>query len=537
MHDLANQLLSILRAMWRYRWYALATAWLIALAGWVVVHQMPDRYVAYTKVYVDTESVLKPLMSGVAVNPDLDEVVAMVSQTMLSGPNLDRLIRMADLDIGVMSAQDRIRLVNRLRRDLHIESSKSVSAKRGAATNLYAISFVDQNPRVAQRVVESLLELFVERSLSDHREDSASARRFIDQQLEVYRERLQASERAVTAFKRRNLGLLPGEGPNYFKRLFDAEAAMRQAELELKEAEDSAASIGKQLEVAARNASLPQDDSVVERVEPETELEARIRVLELKLDDLRLRYTDQHPDIVAIVPMIAQLKKQREAEEKAKLLRAQRQVEAGLREELPSPVQARDPIYQELTVALTTAEADVAAMRARVTEHRTRYAELQAVASSVPQVEAEYRQLTRDYDTNKARYEDLLKRGETALISQHMESSDETMGFRVIDPPRLPLVPSEPDRLMLMTLVLLGAMGGGLGIAWLISELRPTINDMRRLSEVSGLPVLGTVVMAWTDKQKKRRKWGLVAFLTSFASLLSAYVAIMAMLVLTVSRV
>jgi len=87
-----------------------------------------------------------------------------------------------------------------------------------------------------------------------------------------------------------------------------------------------------------------------------------------------------------------------------------------------------------------------------------------------------------------------------------------------------------------MSLVLFVALGGGLGGALLISQIKPTINDESRLREVSGLQVFGTVVMAWTEAQKARRARGLVAFLISFASLLSAYAAIMAALVLTASR-
>jgi len=154
----------------------------------------------------------------------------------------------------------------------------------------------------------------------------------------------------------------------------------------------------------------------------------------------------------------------------------------------------------------------------------------------MPQVEAEYTQLTRDYEVNKTRYDELLKRRESAQISGAMEASDAAMGFRIIDPPRVPLVPSAPNRRLLMTAVLFAALGGGLGLALLISQIRPTINDERRLREVTGLQVFGTVVMAWTEAQRARRIWGLVGLVISFASLLSAYAAIMAALVLTGAR-
>jgi capsular polysaccharide biosynthesis protein len=172
-----------------------------------------------------------------------------------------------------------------------------------------------------------------------------------------------------------------------------------------------------------------------------------------------------------------------------------------------------------------------------VSEYGKRYNDLKAMANAVPQVDAEYTQLTRDYEVTKKNYESLLTRRESAQITGDVEARASLIDFRVIDPPQVPSVPKAPNRLQLLSLVLLAALGGGLGIAFLISQLRPTLNDERRLREVSGLPVLGTVVMAWTDAQKARRTRGLVALLFSFLSLLSAYVAIMATLVLTVSRV
>jgi polysaccharide chain length determinant protein (PEP-CTERM system associated) len=176
-------------------------------------------------------------------------------------------------------------------------------------------------------------------------------------------------------------------------------------------------------------------------------------------------------------------------------------------------------------------------MKARVAEYNRRYNELKGAVNSVPQVEAEFTQLTRDYEVLKRNYESLLGRRESAQISGDMETNAKVMEFRVIDPPQVPTTPSAPNRLLLMSMVLLAAIGGGVGFAFLLSQLRPTFHDERRLQELSGLPVFGSVVMAWTDAQRARRKKGLIAFLLSFVSLLSAYAAIMGALMLSGSRV
>jgi hypothetical protein len=174
-------------------------------------------------------------------------------------------------------------------------------------------------------------------------------------------------------------------------------------------------------------------------------------------------------------------------------------------------------------------------MKTRFAEYSRRYAELQAAASAMPQVEAEFAQLTRDYEVNKTRYAELLKRRDSAQISGDMGESDAAMTFRVIDPPRV--VSTTPDPRLLTTLVLLLALGGGGGIALLMSQLKPTLDNERRLSEVSGLRVLGTVVMTPTEPQKARQRRGLAAILVSIVSLLSAYAAIMAAFLMTASRV
>lgn len=514
MHELADQLLSHLKATWRHRWYAVVFAWVIAGGGWVAVYLTPDRYEASARVYVDTQSVLRPLLSGLAVQPNIDQMVTMMSRTLISRPNLEKVIRMADMDLRLKTSGDREQLITHLTKELVIRSA--------GRENLYTISYSDKNPQEAKRVVQSLLTLFVEGSLGDKRKDSDSARRFIDEQLKGHSEKLVALENAVTEFKRQHMGLMPGDRRDYYARLVEAQAAVSQAALELKEAENSRDALKRQLAGDAETPSLLGERSAPEEAQPE--IDARIQALEQKRDSLRLNYTEQHPDIVAITRIIGQLNEQKKAEAKLKK---------------PSPIKAQthDPLYQQLSVALASAEANVAAMKARVAEYGKRFNALKAAANAVPQVEAEYTQLTRDYEATKASYMALLTRRESAQISGDMEAKASVMDFRVIDPPQVPLLPNAPNRHLLMSLVLLAAIGGGPGLAFLMSQIRPTFNDERRLREVSGLPVFGTVVMVRTEAQKARRKMGLVALLLSFLSLLSAYAAIMAALVLTASRV
>jgi len=516
MREQIDQLFSHLRAIWRYRWYAVLFTWIVASGGWIAVYLMPDRYEASARVYVDTQSVLRPLLAGLAVQPNIDQMVTMMSRTLISRPNLEKVIRMADMDIGLKTSEDREQLIVRLTRQLTIQSA--------GRQNLYTIAYTDKNPEEAKRVVQSLLTIFMEGSLGDQRKDSAAARRFIDDQLKIYNDKLVAAENAVTEFRRRHMGLMPGDRRDYYTRLVEAQAALSGATLELKEAENGRDAIKQQLAAGAAETlpSLLGDKDAGDGVN--LEIDARIQALEKNLDGLRLNYTEQHPDVVATLRIIAQLKEQKKAE-------------AKLRKPTPSAAPAQDRVHEQLRVTLAAAEASVAAMKTRVAEYGRRYDELKAAANAAPQIDAEFTQLTRDYEVTKGNYQALLARRETAQISGDMDSRASVMDFRVIDPPQVPSLPKAPNRRLLMSLVLLAALGGGLGAAFLISQIRPTLNDERRLREVSGLQVLGTVAMAWTDAQKARRTRGLVGLLIAYASLLSTYASIMAALFLNVSRV
>src|SRR5882672_3288294 len=139
MQEVIDQILGYVKATWRYRWYAVGVAWAVAVGGWIFVYLMPNRYEASARVYVDTQSVLRPLLAGLAVQPNVDQMVTMMSRTLISRPNLDKVIRMADMDIRLKTAEEREHLITRLTRELAIRSA--------GRENLYTIAYTDKNPQ------------------------------------------------------------------------------------------------------------------------------------------------------------------------------------------------------------------------------------------------------------------------------------------------------------------------------------------------------------------------------------------------------
>jgi polysaccharide chain length determinant protein (PEP-CTERM system associated) len=506
MHELVYQFASHLRAAWRYRWFAVATAWIIALCGWVVVHRISDRYEATVRLWVDTQSVLKPLLAGMTVQPNVQQLVGMLSRTLVSRPNLDKVIGMAGMESEVKTPEQRESLITSLSRAITV-----VPATDGTFT----IAYADDRPERAELVVQSLLTLLVERHRSDQRKDSEAAQAFIDEEIKTSKEKLDAAEKAMIEFKRQQLLAASPRG-DHAVQMASLETTLRDLAVDLKTAQVARDTLKSDSRNQAEIPDLLSDHSAETVANPE--LDARIKDLEQKLDALRLRYTDEHPDVVAMVRTIAQLEAQK--------MEAQKKAEAKPRSSSLRAARTPDLFLGQSRLALATAESNIANLEARIAEYSKRYEELKSAAIAAPVIDLGYAHLSRDYEMAKNAHTSLLSRREMARISDKMESAAVT-NFRVVEPARVSPTPKWPNRPRWNSAVLLVALGGGIALAYLLSQLMPTIRDERRLREVSGVQVLATVLKDWTDTEKRQRIRDVVAFLMCFVTLLSAYAAVM----------
>jgi len=386
MDPMFEQLLDYLRETWRRRFLGLILAWVIAVAGVTTVLMIPDQYEATARMYVDTQSVLKPLMSGLAVQPDIDQQVAMLSRTLLSRPNLEKLVRMADLDLDLKSPDKRDALIDRLLRGVDVRGSPS--------DNLYSLRYRDPNPERAKRVIDSLLSIFVESGLGGKRRDTEKAQQFIDEQIKDYERRLEEAERRLKDFKLRNLTTMGG-GNDTISTMAALEGQISSARIELRAAEQSRDVLKREL-AGEEPVFLPDASGVPSEsgiAEPVTEIDTRIETMERNLDELLRRYTDQHPDVVGTRRIIAELKQQKKDQIEARR-KAQRPAAPGAARAASVD---RNPVYQQLKLSLTDAEANVAALGSRVTELETRYNQVRSTARLKPELEEELVQLNRDY--------------------------------------------------------------------------------------------------------------------------------------------
>lgn len=483
MQEVIAQVLVILRGAWRYRWPAIALAWLVAVAGWAGVQFIPDKYESSTQVYVDTESLLKPLLTGLAVNRDVMSQVGMMQSVMLSRPNLEKVAQMNDLFLQAKDRRQQETIIDSLARRVELDRPRT-----GGGSNTFVVSFQDNDPKVAHSVVRTLLDTFMEDSLGLKRSDAGIAQRFLQGQLQEYEQKLIEAERRLAAFKQQNVGLMPGSGGDYYQRLETEMGTLQQLRQRMSQLMERRNELARQLQGEEPTFGLmgSPDGSPID---------GQIARFKAQLDELLMVYTEKHPQVMSLKETIARL----EAEKRsgAKVSTSVAPPGADLTGD-QAMVRSLDmnPVYQNLRMALSQADADIAEIRGQMGAQQAVVNDLRGRVNAIPEVEAELARLDRDYAVNKEQYDTLLKRLESARMSEQADQSTENVKFRVILPPTEPVKPVGPVRPMLNSMVLLAALGAGLGLAVLLAQLHPTFTTRDLLQKATGVPVIGTITAA-----------------------------------------
>lgn len=474
------------RGVWHRRWLVLLVAAIVSMLGWATVFLMPDKFEVTARVYLETKSMLRPLLRGLAVESNVTEETARVlRRTLLNRPFLEKVARKTDMDLETETPRAFEIMLQEL--------SKKLSIAQDRRQNIYTISYQNKDPQRAARVVEELLNLFVEEALGATRRDTGTTRRFLNEQISENEAKLEAAEEALKEFKRRNVGFIPGENLDYFGQLGAANERLRRAELELEERKNQRNELTKQLAEVKSTISMSSGDI---DGRPRSAIGRRIRNIESRLDELVMKYTENHPDVLSTRRILSELKKQQAEQAKT---------------EPNMDRLGENPVFQELKISLGRAEAQVAALQVRVEQYRERVSYLRRMIDTIPQVEADLSKLNRDYSVIRENYEELVKRRESAKLSYAAEKSDDIQ-FKVIEPPRVPLVPISPNRPLLLTGVLFAGIGLGVGLIVLMMQLKPTFDSRTVLKEATGLPVFGSVSMSLTGPQLKKERIQVVLF-------------------------
>jgi polysaccharide chain length determinant protein (PEP-CTERM system associated) len=472
----------------RHRWKALLVAWVVCCLGWAFVYTMPNTYMASARIYADADQVLAATLRNLAIDAQPAQQVELLQRTLLSRPNLERVIARTDLDLRVTDTASREAMINRLARDIRIEPQ---------TRTLFALRYSDHDPQLARDVVHTVLNLFIENAALNDRQQMENARNFVTQQLAAYEAQLREAERRRAEFRTRYLEILPNAEAGGITKLEQARAALTGLQGTLQDLRIRRDRTLQEIEAARAAPVAPQPTGG-----------GRVAEAERQLRELLLRYTESHPAVVAQRHLIAELRASGGG------------APAARQPGQPAPP---TPLQEQLRVRLVDTEAEIASTERRIRETEAEIARLDAIARTAPQVQAEFLNLDRDYSVLLRQYEELLSRRESLQVAGQARNTADRVRLEVVDPPTVPTLPSGPNRLLFATAVLVLGLGAGGALALLLVLLDRgfyTIHDLRQL----GLPVLGAISSV---TPRARQMLTVMVFLAGLGTLIATYVALL----------
>lgn len=482
MNSLYDEFRIAVHSVWNRRWLALAVAWGVCLAGWLVVAMIPNKYESKALIQVRVLSML-PDEPGMA-QQDQHKNIQDLGQTLTSSPNLAKVVRGTDLGSTIATDRELAGKVEGLRANIEVKPEQD---------GFFAITVKQPSGKLARDVVQKLIDVAEDDNIAGDRKATGQTLRFLNSQIEARGKQLQEAEAKRVAYEMQNLGLLPGVG-SVSQRMEASRAELSQIDSQLIQARSALAALNGQL------AGTPQTlaggsfgggaPSALAQAQGE-------------LASMRARgFTDSHPDVVAARNQIAALRSQGGS--------------AGA-----GGYRTPNPAYSSLQSMRAEREAAVTALSARKNSLQADMAALAAKQTAEPGVAAEYQRINRDYESLKEQYDKLMVSRDQTSLRGAADTQTDSVQFRVVKEPSFSNVPAVPNRPLLLAAVLIAGIGAGLGAAFALGHLQTSFPTAAKLERASGLPVIGSISQMLTGEEREQRKQKMKLFYGASAGLVA----------------
>jgi polysaccharide chain length determinant protein (PEP-CTERM system associated) len=457
-------LLIYLSGVWHKKRYIMISMWGICLVGWAGVSSMPNQYESSAKIHADTKNILKPLLNGLAVQVDTDEELSVISKTLLSRPNLEAIARQTDMHLEFKTPERYENMLKSLATGITLKGNKS---------KVYSISYKHSDPEMAKKIVEATMQKFTDSIAGQTRKDNKSATGFLNEEIEKLRDRLESSEDELAEFKQKNQALLPTRGGSYYQNVSELNDSIEKFEYSIGEKRTEI------LNLKARFSSSDDGDDRKSSYSVSTKYDQRISQYNQSLDQLRIRYTEKHPNIIEAIQRLSQLEKLRKIEQGIIIKQA---VNGGVTQS----EDGANSVLQELSMKLGTLESEKQVLISRLKNATKKRDALAMKLDLIPSIEAKLVSLTRDYTVTGKSYSQLLARKESAELSSNLDRNTSSVKFLVLEPPMKPLFPIGPPRVILFAAVLIFSIGTGLALAFFASQMSTVISSPSHLKQALG---------------------------------------------------
>jgi polysaccharide biosynthesis transport protein len=513
---------------------------IIFFSSIIVAFALPPIYRAETTLVIEEQQVPENFV-GSAITNYAEERLSIIRQQIFSSERLREIIEKFELYPEIRQKHGMGEAVRKMRKSmgLETESVDFTNPKTGRTMSTiiaFALYYEGREPETAQKVANDLSELFLEEDIRLKEKKTAATTEFLSAELEALKEQLQLYEQKISDFKQLHFGVLPEHSSVNLASIGRLERELDRVNMQIRDLQDRKIIIEGQMANIDPLLPIKIDGENVVRNPAE-----RLKYLRLNLISLQSKLHDKHPDISKLKREIQELENQVGVtggyQEELKRLNSLKAELAGMEGRFgpnyPDVVKTKKEIQMlENSIAGKRKESRVRNLSHQVPDNPN-YINLMTQKSSIdatidnlmgdrrsiqeelvkfrqriekaPVVEKEYNELTRDYNTTKRKYDDVMNNLMAANVAKGVEEGEHGQRFEIKNYAYLPEKPYKPNRLNIILLGFVVASGLGIGLAALQEGLDTSIKTEKELSKLIGVPVLTVISKVETPKEKNKR--------------------------------
>jgi polysaccharide biosynthesis transport protein len=519
------QFLSFLQ---RRKWQIILPTVILMGISAAVVFMLPASYRSTATILIEEQEIPSELVRS-TITSYADQRLQVISQQVMTRANLQQIIKKFDLYKKLWDQRISEGVIRKLRRDISMDilSADVIDKRSGnktAVTIAFVLSYDGESPELAQRVTNELVSLYLNENLKNRQQQTAETAKFLGEEAKRLATQVAQIETNLAMFKEKNAGQLPelaqvnlstrdrteaeiAEADRMISSLIQRKAVLESQIAQVKPYSPIISGAGERLlepderlrlaqtQYAALSSIYSADHPDVERLRREIDgLERElgggkrppayaqeIERLQTELAGMRQRYSDEHPDVLKLKDRVVLLEKQAR-------LSAPATATLSIRTK-----QADNPAFLALKAQLDGANDEIRSLRTKQVSLRDKLSEYDRRLRGTPQTERAYLDISREYENASRRYQEVRAKLMEAQVAQELERDKKGERFALIEPPDLPETPFRPNRLALMALGSILALGCGLGYAGLTEALDRSIRDVDALNAAISAPVLATI--------------------------------------------
>lgn len=412
-----------------------ALALLIMTGGIILSYALPRKYEATSTVFIE-KNVISELVKGITATPSMEDTIKVLTYAITSRTLLTKVADSLDMNVSSEKTADMDAVIKKLQKNTSV---------RVRDKNLFTISYTDRNPRMARDYVNALVRLYIEENTSSKRGESYDATKFLSEQIDTFKAKLEKAETELNDYKRDKGGVISVDEGRLFAEINTSQQKLYDLELQRRQLEGRRG--------ITRKSSDP--------------LEVKLNALQKRLDELRVEYSEGYPEIIKVkgdMDTVREQMKSRSGKEQ----------------------QSLDPLELERI------ESEIAAIKSSEDSLRRYITRNQSLLQSLPSAKAGLEKLETAKNSQKNIYDQLFTRHGQSEVSKQMEVQDKTTTFRIVDPAVLPQKPTSPNRLKIMLIGIVGSIAASFGVLLLLEQKDNTVKDVDFVKAL-GLPVLAVI--------------------------------------------